>query len=191
VPRFYIAGEAGQTGATDSGAVPGMGIRRGGVLRPVYGDGRLWVRVSEAELGVVGPSEDVATHVARVDAAVRERLKAFIDTMPRDSFALPPPPVWTTEISGNTWGVDPAWIYLGDIKIPTALLALLPFPQGNYELAQANQELLRIRQEIINAARRAESAAEFRYYVDRLRERVDAERAAQRARRDSIPDPFP
>jgi hypothetical protein len=153
------------------------------LIGPAYGDGTLWVRTSEAQLGVVGPSPDIETHVARVEAAVRERLKAYIDTMPRDSFALPPPPVWTTEVGGNTWGIDGSWIYLGDFKIPTALLALIPFPQGNIEQAQAARELQMMREDIIDAARRAETAEEFRTYVDELRRRKQEERERERARR--------
>jgi hypothetical protein len=104
--------------------------------------------------------------------ALRERMKAYIDTMPRDSFALPPPPRWTTEIGDDQWGIDGQWIYLGDFKIPTALLALIPLPQGNYDQAQA--------------------AAEFRNYVEELRKRRAAEREAERAKGDTViavPDP--
>jgi hypothetical protein len=157
------------------------GLRR--LIGPEFGDGRLWVRTAEAELGVVGPSSSIETHIARVEAAVRERIQAYIDTMPRDSFALPPPARWTTEIDGNTWGIDGQWIYLGDIKLPTALLALLPFPQGNIEQAQAAAELQRMRGEIIDVARRAESAEDFRRYVEELRRRKDAEREEERRRR--------
>lgn len=157
------------------------------VLGPAYGDGRLWVRPFIAQLGVVGPSPDEATHYSRVDRAVRERVQAFVDTMPRDSFALPPPTAWTTELGGNTWGIDRNWIYLGDLKLPTALLALLPFPQGNYDQAKAAQELQRMREDIIQAARRAETMEEFRKYVEELRQRKDAEREAQRAaKRDTV-----
>jgi hypothetical protein len=187
-PRFIIADVVTPRGETDSIAVPAT-LGPGRLIGPNYADGRVWVRTMEAELGVVGPSPDVATHVARVDAAVRERIKAYIDTMPRDSFAVPAPPRWTTEVAGNTWGIDGSWIYLGDIKIPTALLALLPLPQGNIQQAQAAQELARMRQEIIESARRAESAAEFRQYVDEVRQRKQEERDAERARkarRDTI-----
>ncbi len=181
-PRYVIGPEGG---AGDSLTLPGPPGRRR-LLRPAYGDGRLWVRANEAELGVVGPSDDMATHVARVDSAVRARIKAFVDTMPRDSFAVPPPPKWTTEIAGNTWGIDRSWIYLGDFKLPTALLALLPLPQGNIDRARDAAELQRIREEIISAARRAESAEQFRRYVNELRKRKDEERARRRAVRDTI-----
>ncbi len=181
--RYVISDVAGLMGDTVGPPIP-PGPRR--LIGPAYGDGRVWVRAPEAELGVVGPSGDVATHAARVDSAVRARIQAFIDTMPRDSFALPPPTRWTTEIAGNTWGIDGTWIYLGDIKIPTALLALLPFPQGNYEQAQAAAQLQGMREDIIQAARRAETAKEFRSYVNELRRRRDEERERLKARRDTI-----
>ncbi|HEX9690616.1 MAG TPA: hypothetical protein VGA22_00790 [Gemmatimonadales bacterium] len=193
-----VLGEAGvEPGPDTATAIPGEespNPRRR--LGPAYAGGRLWVRPFEAELGVVGPSPSLAIHIARVDSALRERIKAFIDTMPRDSFALPPPARWTAEIEGKKWGVDQQWIYLGDFKLPTALLALLPLPQGNYDRARDAQELQRIRTEIIDAARRAENSAEFNQYVKDLRRRKDEERAAERARaavarRDTIPDRYP
>jgi hypothetical protein len=145
----------------------------------------VWVRTAEAELGVVGASPDLRTHAERVQAAVRDRIKAYIDTMPRDSFALPPPPRWTTEVGDDKWGMDGTWLYLGDFKIPTALLALLPLPQGNYDAAQDAAELQRMREEILDVARRSESAAEFRKYVDELRRRKQEERDAAKAKRDT------
>lgn len=186
-PAFIVSGEFGPPDPAPvdtSRFIPGpLGYR---LVGPRYGDGRVWVRSTEAELGVVGPSPDARTHVARIDSAIRDRMKAYIDTMPRDSFALPAPPRWTTEIDGNTWGVDGSWIYLGDFKIPTALLALLPLPQGNYERAQDAANLQRMRQEIIEAARRAETAADFRRYVEEVRKRRDAEREKEKARRDTV-----
>ncbi len=150
---------------------------------PTYGHGRVWVRPVEAELGVVGPSSSVAVHYARVDSAVRARIIAFIDTLPRDSFATPDLPKWTTKIGESTWGIDENWIYLGDIKLPSALLALIPFPQGNYEESKRNQELARIRDIIIQAENRADNSADFKRYIRELRARRDQEREAERARK--------
>jgi hypothetical protein len=88
---------------------------------------------------------------------------------------------WVTETEdGKTWGVDPSWIYLGDFKLPSFILALIPLPQGNYELAQKEAELMRIREEIIRAARQAETNADFRRYVNETRKRKDAEREARK-----------
>ncbi len=154
-----------------------------------YGSGRLWVGPVEAHLGVVGPSENQSTHAARVDSAVRAKLLAFIDTIPADSFATPEVRPWVTEINGQKWGVDGSWIYLGGLKIPSILLALLPMPQGNYQQAREAQELARIRQQIIQAAWQAETNADFRRYVREIRERKDRERtlSGRPVRRDTIP----
>jgi hypothetical protein len=153
-------------------------------IGPSFGEGRVWVRPLEAELGVVGTSPSVAEHVARVDSALRARILAFIDSMPRDSFAPAAAPKWTVRTEGGeTWGVDSKWIYLGDFKLPAALLALIPFPQGNYYEAKAEAELQRIRADIIRAARAAENAEDFRHYVEQVRKRKQAERDAERARR--------
>jgi hypothetical protein len=172
-----------EAGAGDSSAIPGLiGPRR--LLRPEYADGRLWVRAWEAGLGVVGPSGSIELHVARVDSAIRAQLQAFIDTMPRDSFAMPPPTDWTTTIGEDTWGIDGSWIYLGDIKIPSILLALLPLPQGNIEAAMNEAELAAIRADILSAANRAETSTEFRDYIEQTRVRKQAERDRKRAERE-------
>lgn len=159
-------------------------------IGPSFAEGRVWVRPLEAELGVVGPSTSVAAHVARVDSALRVKILSFIDSMPPDSFATRAMPSWTSEIDGQTWGMDGKWIYLGDLKLPTALLALLPFPQGNYYEAKREQELQRIRTDIIRAARAAENAEDFKDYVEQVRRRKqeerDAERARQAAARDTV-----
>ncbi len=170
-----------------------IGTRRR--LGPAYETGRLWVPpVDILELGrplPVGEGEAVAARpgVETLERLVTERLMAFLDTMPRDSFAPPSAPTWTTEIAGKTWGIDAKWIYLGDIKLPAALLALLPLPQGgyNFDQARAARELMRMRQELLDAARQAETAAEFQHYVKELRKRKEEERQ-QRARvaRDTI-----
>ena len=154
-----------------------------------YGSGRLWVGPIEAQLGVIGPSSDQSTHAARVDSAVRAKLLAFIDTIPADSFATPQVNPWVTEINGQKWGVDGSWVYLGGLKLPTILLALLPLPQGNYQQAREAQELQRIREQIIQAAWQAETNADFRRYVKEIRERKDREREEARrlVRRDTIP----
>lgn len=156
------------------GTAPTIGVPRG--------TGRVWVSPLEGRLGIVERSPDVATHVARVDSAVRAKILAFLDTLPADSFATPPLVTsWVTETEdGKTWGVDPSWIYLGDFKLPSFILALIPLPQGNYELAQQEAELMRIREEIIWAARQAQTNADFRHYVNETRKRKDAEREARR-----------
>lgn len=164
------------------------------LLRPGYGDGRLWVPpIDVLQLGRPLPAAEPAVGpegphtVAQLDSTVTARLRAFLDTLPRDSFAPGPAPSWTTEISGRTWGIDGKWIYLGGLKLPAALLALLPFPQGNIDQSRAANELMRYREDIMQAAQRAHTAAEFKRYVNELRKRKDQEREARRkAARDTV-----
>lgn len=198
--------EADQPGAgpgfpvrVDSGLPPvpaGLSAGRGEGGRRLgaeLGDGRVWVRpwdaIAAAIAGAGDDSADAATHVARIDSAITVRIMAFLDTLPPDSMATAAPKPWVAKVGDQTWGVDGQWIYLGNLKLPTAILALLPLPQGNYEQAQKAAEMQRIRLDILQAARRAESAAQFRKYVEETRQRRDAEREAarnQRTKPDSI-----
>jgi len=150
-----------------------------GAIESRYGDGRLWVRVGDVVAGNLPAKRDVKempTHVARVDSALAEKIRSYLDTVPPDSFATRPgPKAWTTEIAGQPWGLDGKWIYLGPIKIPAAILALLPLPAGNYELAQRNMQLQAMREDLMQAAQRAQNAEEFKKYVKELRERKDLE----------------
>ena len=164
------------------------------LLRPGYGDGRLWVPpVDVLQLGRPLPAAAPAAGpegphtVAQLDSTVTARLRAFLDTLPRDSFAPNPAPAWTTEIAGRTWGIDGKWIYLGGLKLPAALLALLPFPQGNIDQSRAANQLMRYREDIMQAAQRAQTAAEFKKYVNELRKRKDQEREERRkTARDTV-----
>ncbi|MBI2072643.1 MAG: hypothetical protein HYT81_06345 [Gemmatimonadetes bacterium] len=163
------------------------------LLRPGYGDGRLWVPpIDVLQLGRPLPAAPARgaegpPTVAQLDSTVTARLRAFLDTMPPDSFAPPSTPSWTTEIAGRTWGIDGKWIYLGGLKLPAALLALLPFPQGNIDQSRAAMDLMRYREDIMQAAQRAETAAEFKRYVNELRKRKDQERELKKkAARDTV-----
>ena len=168
-------------------APPGVGAGTGGGRRRLgaaLGDGRVWVRpwdaIAAAIAGSGDDSADAKTHVARIDSAITARIMAFLDTLPPDSMATAMPQPWVTEIGGQKWGIDEGWIYLGNLKLPSAILALLPLPQGNYEQAQKAAEMQRIRLDILQAARRAESAAQFKKYVEETRKRRDAEREAKK-----------
>ncbi len=152
------------------------------------GTGKLWVGPLEGRIGVVGPSPNVATHVARVDSAIKALVLAFIDTMPADSFFTPPMAApWVTQTEdGKTWGVDQSWIYLGDFKLPSPLLALIPLPQGNIDLARQEGNLLRIRDQIMRAARQAQTNEDMRHYIKEIRKRKDAEREAKLAAQKGV-----
>jgi hypothetical protein len=148
------------------------------------GDGRLWVRpwdaIAAAVAGVGRDSLDAAANAALLDSVIEARVTAFLLAMPPDSFAIPRQPTWVTEINGQKWGLDGSWIYLGGLKLPSAILALIPLPQGNYDAAKRAADLQRIREDIMQAARRAESLEQFKRNVQETRARKDAEREARK-----------
>jgi hypothetical protein len=180
---------------SDSASASAVAARPRVRIGPGYGDGRLWippidvlalgrVLAHESEEGAGGAPPGAG----RIDSVLTSRLLAYLDSLPPDSFAPPAQPKWTTEIGGKTWGIDGRWIYLGGLKLPAALLALLPIQnQGNYDQQRAARELQRMRDDILQAAQRAANSAEFQRYVNELRKRRDAEREmSRRVARDTI-----
>lgn len=181
IPRVDIVPEVAPIGLPDRrfsdydpilGRTPLVGLD--------YGDGRFWVAPLEARLGLIGDSSNPLTHAEKVDSALKARILAFIDTMPPDGFRTADIPRWTRDIDGKTWGVDEKWVYLGDLKIPSAILALIPAPQGNYYQAKDAQALAAVREQIIYSARIADNKADFNRYVKEIRKRKDAEREARK-----------
>jgi hypothetical protein len=113
------------------------------VSPPQLGDGRLWVLprpalpvdVADALYSPEEHKDSVAVHRLR---AMVDSLNVIIDQEQRARQK----PTWTTEVAGKMIGIDSQYIHVAGIKIPTAVLALLPItlPQGNYD------EQLRARQ---------------------------------------------
>jgi len=147
-------------------------------LRPEYGNGELWIpsELTERDRALIGLA------IAEIDSQYRQQLIAAILAIPPDSFARGTPRPWTTEVGGRTWGIDKKFIYLGGIKIPTMLLALLPIPAtGNFDQAVAAADYERMRQEIIFQARRQADREQINDYIKELREREDEKRQQREA----------
>lgn len=171
-----------------AGGVPGgvPGGRSAGVLGigPLAGDQRVWVRPMYLPDGGGRPIQ--------MDSAIRGRMlvmATIADSLARlDSMGINSnpyaPATWTFNAGGQTYGMDSQWFYLGPIKIPTALLALVPFPQGNIDQARQNQQLMRMRADLLRAAARSEAEEDFRRAVNQIRERRDRERREQLERRE-------
>jgi hypothetical protein len=189
---------AGPGGRADSSAAP-IGTHRR--LGAALGDGTLWAEAARlgrdaARAGAAGalrPTEvasavplDSAERREKMDSVVKARLLTFLAALPPDSFAFPKPQAWTTEIDGKTWGIDGQWIYLGGLKLPTALLALLPLPSGNYDQAQQAANLQRMRADILQAAQRAQTRDDFNKYVKEIRERNEAARQFEKNRAGQV-----
>ena len=152
-------------------------------LRPQYGDGSVWVEPypeTPAELA----DRVRRSHGQLVDSAVTAVVQAYLD-----SLALEPGadraqlPSWVADIGGRQYGLDAKYIYVAGLKIPSAVLALLPFPQGNVDQALANRRLQDLRADLLQAAQRAENAAEFKRAIRDIRERKEQEEEFERNRR--------
>jgi hypothetical protein len=158
------------------------GVRGGIGMSPTRGDPRLWVQPMYIPEGGGRP--------INMDSVVRTRMLVMADMM--DSAvrhdSLSPnrnplaPPRWTFDHDGKTYGIDQSGIHFGTFTIPTAVLALLPFPQGNIDNARAYNRMLDMRSDILRAAARAEAEDDFRRAVAQIRERKDRERREQRER---------
>jgi hypothetical protein len=97
-------------------------------------------------------------------------------------------PSWTTRIGGKTVGIDSKWIYLGPLKIPTMLLALLPIHvQGNPTQAEFNAKLQVMRSDLMESARRAATYDDFKQAMKDLRQQTEDRRQFQKNQR-TAPD---
>jgi hypothetical protein len=159
-------------------------------LRPRYGDGRLWVQPLPESPRQIASTLTGQSPAELADSAVAKIIQTYLDEMAKERAESPAAlPSWTTKIGGKTVGLDQKWIYLGPLKIPTALLALLPIKvQGNMSNYQFNKQLQQMREDLFEAARRSETYDEFKAAVKDLREQKEREREFkknQRTRPDS------
>lgn len=83
---------------------------------------------------------------------------------------------WTIEKNGKKYGVDSQYVYLGKFKLPSAILAALPFNtggvDGNRIITSRNADW--IRRDIIEHSQGL-SEDDFRAAVKRIRERKERE----------------
>jgi hypothetical protein len=139
-------------------------------IGPALGEGKLWVRPLPA------PPRELAeaitrTHLQLVDSAVSAIVQQYIDSvLSAPSAPGAAVPSWTTQIFGKTFGIDSKYIYLGGLKIPSAVLALLPIKGGgaSMEYSQATR-LAAIREDLAYAAQRAQTMEDFKRAVRELR----------------------
>lgn len=179
----------------DTGGVPVVppgpetprGIPR---LRPQFGDGRLWVQplpLAPRELA----QRLSRSHYELVDSAVSDIVQRYIDSMltaPSSDNALPS---WTGKIGGKTFGIDQKFIHLGGLKIPSAVLALLPIPAMSNVDLRTSQRLNDMRADLEYAAQRAQTMEDFKRAIRELRERRARERDFERNQRRAPADTTP
>ncbi|HXG43174.1 MAG TPA: hypothetical protein VNJ71_00305 [Gemmatimonadales bacterium] len=163
-------------------------------LRPSLGDGRLWVRPLPL------PPRDLARRLARtheelVDSAVKAIVQAYLDSIANEPGAgQVRMPEWVTEVDGKKFGLDGKNIYIAGLKIPAAVLALLPLPSGGNQQTALDHNGQVIMDDLQRAALRSTNLAEFKEAIRRLREEKQREKdfeRAQRERPDTAASPRP
>ena len=154
-----------------------------GRIGPGLADGRLWVRPLPL------PPRELAqrlskNHVELVDSAVTAIVQAYLDSIASDpSTRAQALPSWTKEIAGKKFGLDSKNIYIAGLKIPAAVLALLPIPAGNIDQNRAYNHLMDLRADLLNAAQRADNLEEFKARIREMRLRKEQEREFERNQR--------
>ena len=115
------------------------------------------------------------------DSVVHVWVRQYWDSVAHSqNLAMKRAPSWTFGEDGKKFGVDPAWIYFGKFKVPTALLALIPINvQGNPTTFERNRQLASMQREIEYQALRAENSKDFMESVKELRARKEAEHQAR------------
>jgi len=185
-PALRIGAGGRDTGSVAMrGSRPGRGVRGVTNYTPQLGDGRVWV---DPVTGRVTASRGI-----HLDSAVAIRMQQLADSMEKnplpdvnaDPYVSKP---WTFRVGGKTYGIDAKGIHLGDITIPTAVLAFLSTPQGNIDQARANQAYMAMRADILRAAARAQTEEDFREAVKEIRARKEKEHEEQQQQQ---PPPSP
>jgi hypothetical protein len=156
-------------------------------LAPGLGEGMLWVEplpLPPRQLAAV------LTHRSQqeiADSVVTAIVQAYIDSVARDPDVRSlRPPSWVTEVGGRKFGIDARHIYVAGLKIPTALLALLPLPGGNQRPIDHRVEAMAYDLRVAGA--RSATLDEFRREVRALRQRKEEERAFEENRRTAPMD---
>lgn len=158
-------------------------------FRPSYGSGQLWVRPLPMTAREIAAAATGKSQQELADSVVARVVQGYLDALAAER--LDPakrPPSWTTQLGGQKVGVDGQWIYLGPIKLPTALLGLLPINlQGNPTQAEMNKRFSAMREDLFFAARRAATLEEFKKNVAELRKQKQYEYDLRKAQR-TLPD---
>lgn len=171
----------------------GSPARPSGAARigPGLADGRLWVRPLPL------PPKELAQRLSQsraelLDSAVSAIVQGYLDSIANDpaskNVGLPS---WTTEVAGRKFGIDSKNIYIAGLKIPAAVLALLPVGGGNIDQNRAYNRLMDLRADLLYAARRAETLEEFKQVIREIRLRKEREREMERNQRTAPPPETP
>lgn len=159
-------------------------------LKPHFGSGLVWVEplpMTPRELAALisGKSERQLSDSTVV--AITQHFLEAVAAAEAQRLASGKPD-WTTTIGDQPVGLDERWIYLGPIKLPSALLALLPInTMANPTEVAAARKRNSMREDILTAGWRAANLADMRKAVRQLREEKERDREFERNRRTPPP----
>jgi len=157
-----ISGTATGTGGAPAGVATG--------IEPAMPDPRIELKPNSLRLPLsMAQKNDSA--VKAIYMAYREAEVAAEENRGRS------PRDWTIERGGQKYGLDSQYIYLGKFKVPSAILAALPFNYGGVDGARIIQARNAdwIRNDILSHSQ-GMSEDDFRAAVKRIRERKDREK---------------
>jgi hypothetical protein len=87
--------------------------------------------------------------------------------------------------------LDSKNIYIAGLKIPAAVLALLPIPAGNIDQNRAYNHFMDLRADLMYAAQRAQTLEEFKEVIREIRLRKEREREFEKNQRTAPPPEKP
>jgi hypothetical protein len=188
LPQARVAADtgSGRVSRGEAAAQRGGDESRYGRIGPAQSTGKVWV----APLPL--PPQELAARLTRshselADSAVTAIIQAFLDSIATDpATRAARPPDWTTTVGGARFGLDSKWIYVAGLKIPTALLGLLPMPAGGND-QQAFDRSADLYRDLRQAAQRAQNTEDFKKAIKEIRERKEAERQFQKNQRTPPP----
>jgi hypothetical protein len=155
-------------------------------IGPNWADGLLWVRPLPL------PARELAQRLKKTDAeladsVVKATIQAFLDSIAREPDAAKAAlPEWSTQIAGKKFGIDQKYLTVAGLKIPAAVLALIPLHSGYNEskVFDRTDELLA---DLRYAANRAQTVDEFKNAIGEMRRRKQQEHEFERNQRSAPP----
>jgi hypothetical protein len=178
----------------DPGAATAAPRRPAGIGRigPDLAEGRLWVRPLPLPPKELAERLTRKNHAELVDSAVTAIVQGYLDSIAADPSARAVGlPSWTTTVAGRKFGLDASNIYIAGLKIPAAVLALLPIPAGNIDQNRAYNHLMAMRADLQYAAQRSQNLQEFKDMIRDMRLRKEREEEFKRNQRTAPPPEKP
>lgn len=168
IPPPSASAAAGTGTGTGGGGGGGAGLATG--VEPALPDPRIELRPNTLRMPLT-ISERNDSAVKAIYMAYREaeiEAAAHRGRDPRD---------WTFEKNGQKYGIDSSYIYLGKFKLPSAILAALPFNTGGVDGRRIieGRNAAWIQNDIYTHAQGL-SEDDFRAAIRRIRERKDKEK---------------